>query len=138
MNYRQPYTLNTPIIIKYDDISSKLINVILCTISKDYIFEKAERTTYKLLYYEILMVYPENHYLNIVMENRTLKTRKSIKEISDDLESHGFAISSASTYINLYRVKFINKHFVNFDNNLRINVSRYKYKALVQKFNEKV
>lgn len=84
------------------------------------------------------MVYPENHYLNFVLETQTIKSRISIADISDELESHGFAISKASTYVNIHRITSISKHKVFLDSGKYTSISRYKYKSLIKKFKEEV
>lgn len=124
------------IFIEHDSISTKLVKLLMCITMQDYIVIKSQRIYCNLRYYDILIVYPENHYLNFVLESGTMKSRMSINEISELLISHGFAISNASTYVNLHRIKYISKHEVCLDSDKHTSVSRYKHKALIKKFKE--
>lgn len=138
LNYTQPNKSIAPIIIHPNKISTKLLKLLACASSPEYILIKAQRAYYKIRYYDILMVYPENHYLNFVLETQTIKSRISIADISDELESHGFAISKASTYVNIHRITSISKHKVFLDSGKYTSISRYKYKSLIKKFKEEV
>lgn len=138
LNYMQPSNSVTPIIFHPDEIPVKLVQLLLKASSSECILIRSQRDYYKLRFYDILMVYPENHYLNFVMENQTVKSRISINEISNLLESHGFAISKASTYVNIHRIISISKTKVLLDGGKHTSISRYKYEALIKKFKEDV
>lgn len=138
LNYIQPNNSVTPIIIPQDEVSIKLVKILTSASSSECIIIRSQRTYHKLRFYDILMVYPENHYLNFVMENQTVKCRNTINEVSNTLESHGFAISKASTYVNIHRIKSISKDKVLLDGGKHTSVSRYKYKSLIKKFKEEV
>lgn len=138
LKYKQSNKFVTPIIINLNDISTKLVNTLNYITFTDTLIIKSQRIHYKLRYYDILLIYPENHYLNFVLETETFKSRMSINDISELLIAHDFAISSASTYVNIHRIKSISKHEVCFDCGIHTNVSRYKYKTLVNKFKEEV
>lgn len=138
LKYKQHESFITPIVINSEHLDIELLNILKNFIFTDTIIIKSHREYYKLHYYDILMVYPENHYLNFVLDNKTIKSRMTTKEVSSLLESHGFAITSASTYVNLCRIKSISKSEVILDDGKHTHVSRYKYKALIKKFKEEV
>lgn len=138
LKYKQSQKLISPIFIKPDSISNKLVKLLSCITSPDSLVIKSQRSYYKIHYYDILIVYPEEHYLNFVLENETIKSRMKINDIAELLQTHGFAISNASTYVNIHRIKSVSKHEVCLDGDKHTSVSRYKYKSLIKKFKEEV
>lgn len=101
---------------------------------------KADNTIYRFYYSEIMVIDPIGHYLDFYVLNYPdpIKTRMQINTITDDLLQNHFVVVKDSTYVNCDYIKVIDKNTkkIILENDMNLNYSRRRYKAIKQKVME--
>lgn len=123
----------------YDKISS-IIKKLRNHHDNDKILIRAGRSQTKMLIKDILIVYSENHYLNIVLADETIRTRMYLNDLVDLLIKNNFVKSRGSTLVNLHHVKTIreSERVIVLNNGMHIGYSRNNQKEILKRFLEVV
>lgn len=103
-----------------------------------YLTVKSGREMHRLYLNEILTIYPEDHYLNFVFTEKTIRVRMFINEISAQLRKNDFILVKNSTYVNLqHMIRIIPKiNEIVLSDGSHVKYSRYNYKEISKRFME--
>lgn len=79
---------------------------------------------------DIIYIEAQAHYMDVYLEDKTIKTKKSLKEIYSMLDQSIFQFSHRSYIANIGKIEKIQKDEILLEYGYKIPVSRSKYKAI--------
>lgn len=133
---KEGYKYNIYRIMTYDNIEHELKDAIY-TIRKDFnkeiIYFKVGKEQKAFLISEIMSIYSEGHYINIMLKDRIYKSRNSLKLVSEYLQDSNFIKVNCNTYVNLNNIEYFDTKIVRLVNRKFFPISNTYYKQMLKK-----
>lgn len=118
-----------------DEISKQYLT------EKYYLIEKQEGETVKISLDDIYYMEANGHYLNIYLQSKEYRLKKSLQEIADtirknrgSLEQAGFVYTHRSYLVHLKYIERVKKTECIMENKIKVPISRNAYKGVNDAF----